>query len=54
MIPTEILKRVGRKAKRMLRSLKGGPPPEVILAGRLLEGLGLHLALNLAENAKDL
>lgn len=35
------------RSKRLLRSV--GPPPEAGLAARVLEGLALHLALNMAE-----
>ncbi|MGE0713776.1 MAG: hypothetical protein AB7T09_37730, partial [Planctomycetota bacterium] len=40
--------RAALESKRLLRS-KGGAPAEVALVGRLIEGLGLHLALNRCE-----
>lgn len=39
-------------AQRLLRRVQGGPAPELALAGRLLEGLGLHLALQRADGAE--
>lgn len=42
----------GLEAKRLLRGTGKGAP-EIMLAARLLEGVGLHLAMNQAEGRKN-